>query len=130
MNILLAIIFFGAIALFSGKSLYQTTTIGYVESKSVAETIGFKSGDKIISVNGKAIEDWEQFFQLLAEKDFGNNKYVKVLREGNDLTLKAEGKKIIKTISNQDHFGIFPNGTKVLIMAVETFKQRKIQRIF
>ncbi|OGU11796.1 MAG: RIP metalloprotease RseP [Ignavibacteria bacterium GWB2_35_12] len=122
MNTLLAILFFSAIAFFSGKSLYQTTTIRYVESKSIAETIGFKAGDKILSVNGKAIVDWEQFFQLLAEKDFGNNKYIKVQREGNQVTLKAEGTKILKTISNQEHFGIYPKGTKVLIMAIETLK--------
>ncbi|MBI5325576.1 MAG: RIP metalloprotease RseP [Ignavibacteriae bacterium] len=122
MNTLLAILFFSAIALFNGKSLNKTTTIGYVESKSVAAAIGFKQGDKIVSVNGKSIGDWEQFFQLLAEKDFGNNKNVKVLRNGNEVSLKVEGTKIIKTISNQQHFGIYPSGTKILIMGVETLK--------
>ncbi|MCL5990857.1 MAG: RIP metalloprotease RseP [Bacteroidetes bacterium] len=122
MNTLLAILFFSAIALFNGKSLYKTTTIGYVESKSVAETIGFKPGDKILSINGTAISDWEQFFQFVAEKDFGNNKYIKVKRLNTEVTLKAEGTKIIKTISNQEHFGIFPSGTKVIIMAVEPLK--------
>lgn len=119
MNTLLAILFFGAIALFSGKSLYQTTTIGYVENKTVAEKIGFQPGDKILTVNGTKVGDWDQFFQLLAVKDFGNTKYIKVFREGNQTTLKAEGAKILKTIANQESFGIYPEGMKVVTMGVE-----------
>jgi regulator of sigma E protease len=122
MNILLAILFFAAIALFSGKSLYQTTIIGYVESKSVAETIGFKSGDKILSVNGKTVDDWNQFFQLVALKDLGNTKYIKVLREGNQIALKSEGAKILKTIAKEETLGIYPEGMKVVTMAVEPRK--------
>ncbi len=40
--------------------------VGYVESGSPAETAGFKTGDVIISINGRSISDWTKALSLIA----------------------------------------------------------------
>ena len=59
MNILLAFAIFYALTLTKGKSLTDTTTVGYVSKNSIASEYGIKEGDKINTINGKKINYWD-----------------------------------------------------------------------
>jgi len=56
MNIFLAFLIFYYINFVKGKSLIDTTTIGYVQKNSISQETGLKAGDKILSINNKEIK--------------------------------------------------------------------------
>ncbi len=122
MNTLLAIIFFAIITYFQGKTLILSHTIGYVEKDTPASLIGFQSGDKILSINGKAPGDWDNVVRLTVEKGLGSSKRFAVERNGKDTMLSIEGPTFIKALSKAKSFGAYPEGMRVIILGVETLK--------
>ncbi|HXG38750.1 MAG TPA: RIP metalloprotease RseP, partial [Bacteroidota bacterium] len=59
MNILLAIVIFWGILLYQGKTVRPITEIGYVAPESPAAAAGFQRGDKILSINEKPVNYWD-----------------------------------------------------------------------
>ena len=63
MNLLLALVVM-ALVLYQGAELpaftEQPAVIGSVESNSPAEAAGIKPGDRIVSVHGREIENWDR----------------------------------------------------------------------
>ena len=51
MNFLLAILIMSSISFFKGEKIYPYTTIGWIGEQGIAEKVGFKLKDKIISLN-------------------------------------------------------------------------------
>jgi regulator of sigma E protease len=80
MNLLLAIFIFWGSNFFYGKQFSKTTTISYVEPHSIADSMGFKSNDKIISINGKPIKYWEEVRTEIFFNTLGKDLTVKVQR--------------------------------------------------
>ncbi|MCS6988292.1 MAG: RIP metalloprotease RseP [Chloroherpetonaceae bacterium] len=60
MNMVLAAVIFIVIALAYGESKTPIVTGVYVPETSVFAQMGFKTGDKIIEVNGKPVKHWEE----------------------------------------------------------------------
>ncbi len=120
MNTLLAIIIFAGIIYFQGKEVWQTTTVSYVEPKSLGNIIGLLPGDKVLEINNKKLVSWADVEEGLTLQDLGNKKYIKVLRNGQEVDLKIEGKTSIKTIVGEIPFGISPDNVQVFIRIVET----------
>jgi len=87
MNILLAFIIFYVMTLAKGKSLTETTTIGYISSTSPAYESGLRAGDKIIIINTKEVKYWE---------DIQNRMYIDYL--GESLTFVVERGDELRTI--------------------------------
>jgi regulator of sigma E protease len=81
MNLLLAFIIFWGANFFQGKQVVQTITVGYVEPNSAADSLGFKSGDKILSVNDKPINNWTDFDSEMLINTMGKDVKIKVKRE-------------------------------------------------
>lgn len=82
-NYLFAIFIFAVFFSTIGQR-YTEPVIGSVQESSAAEKVGLKSGDRIISVEGKAIsrfEDLQQIVQMNPEKTLN----LQVLREGQTL---------------------------------------------
>ncbi|MGZ3773579.1 MAG: RIP metalloprotease RseP [Pseudobdellovibrionaceae bacterium] len=67
MNFLFAIVVFFAVALIGEDA--KTPTIGDVPTASVAYTAGFRSGDKVLSVNETAVATWEDVQRSLGLKE-------------------------------------------------------------
>jgi|SRR5690554_1848664 len=88
MNLLLAWAIFWGRNYFTEKPVTKTTTIGYVIPNSPADSIGFMKGDKILSINGTTVNNWEELSQEL---------FISTL--GEDLVLKVERNNEIETIS-------------------------------
>jgi len=63
MNLLLAFLVLGMLTYIKGERIIPVTTVGYVGEQGIASKIGFKVGDQILSVNGKAIHNWNELQQ-------------------------------------------------------------------
>ncbi len=79
MNLMLAWLIFWGANFFQGKPITPTTTIAYVEDGSPASLAGFVTGDKILSVNGKKLTNWEDLRAEIFINTLGENINVKVL---------------------------------------------------
>ncbi len=92
MNLLLTIVIFWGANYFQGKQVILTTTLGNVDSASVAFTAGFRTGDKIEAVNGKKIQNWDELNEQLFVESIGKGAVVKVKRGEQELEIKIPPK--------------------------------------
>ncbi|MDT3695578.1 MAG: RIP metalloprotease RseP [Ignavibacterium sp.] len=110
MNLMLSwIIFWGAI-FFHGKPITPTTTIAFVEEGSPAALSGFQSGDKILSINGKQINNWEELRSNIFINTIGENLNVKLERNGKTENLLIDRKLIPEDESISQY--LIPQGEK------------------
>lgn len=82
MNLLLAIFIFWGANFFKGKPVTLTTTVGYVRPDSPADSLGFDKGDIIESVNGVAVDNWDEVRNEIYINTIGEDLNIKVLRNG------------------------------------------------
>jgi regulator of sigma E protease len=78
MNTLLAFAIFYTIALVQGKSRMETNTIGYVSKNSIADKYKIIPGDKILSINGKAVQYWDEVRSDLLVENMGENLSIRL----------------------------------------------------
>jgi len=116
MNLLLTLIIFWGMNFFQGKQIIKTTQIGIVSEESYAATAGFESNDKILSINGKPAEYWEDVVNGLLLNNIGNDITVDVLRNDSTVTITLD-KKFLSDISNESFFLSYGD-TKPLISEV------------
>lgn len=87
MNFFFAVAIFFAVALIGEDA--KTPVLGDINPNSAAYTAGFRSGDKIISINDKAITTWEEVLRTLSLKESHDlHLDVVVQREGENNTTK------------------------------------------
>jgi regulator of sigma E protease len=113
MNLMLAWIIFWGANFFQGKPITPTTTLAYVEDGSPASLAGFVTGDKIISVNGKKVYNWEDLRAEIFIHTLGENINVNVLRAGVEQNLLVQ-RKLIPDDETQGMF-LIPEGIKPAI---------------
>ncbi len=75
-----------------------------------------KSGDKIISINGKKVENWEDVRTDIFINTLGQNLSVKLLRDGQPETLDIQ-RKLIPSAETNSLF-LIPSGVRPLIASV------------
>lgn len=126
MNILLSIIIFWGIKYFQTETLWKTTTIGVVTKGSTAEKVGFKSYDKILSVNNKEIQTWNQVESQIFISQITDNVNVKVERN-NEIVEIIIPKNTIKETDNQ--FIFYPKDITVKILGVQKGSPAEISGI-
>lgn len=121
MNVFLAILLFSFISFSEGKVVWKTNKIGYVQKNSLAESIGLQSGDVILSLNGKQVNDWNEIITKLSLDNFGATKTLTILRNNDTLHLKVDGDKIVKNIARGNlNLGLTPEKFLVYVRDVET----------
>lgn len=113
MNLMLAWVIFWGANFFQGKPITPTTTISYVENESAAAKSGFKTGDKILSVNGVKVTNWEDLRAEIFINTLGESINVKVLREGKEEILNIK-RKLIPEDETQAMY-LIPEGVKPAI---------------
>lgn len=118
MNVLFAIMIFAGKAYFEGDDILKTNTVGSVKENTIAYDAGFLAGDKILSINDNTVETWSDFQDNLIIDDFGNDKVIKVLRNGNEIKIHIDGKKIIDLLSNKATLGIIPGETYTYLTSI------------
>lgn len=94
MNLLLAVLIFWGSNFFAGKSFTKTTTIGFLDKSSLADSLGFKENDKIISVNGKPVKYWEELRTEVFVNTIGKDLTFVVDRENEKVTIQVPRKRI------------------------------------
>ncbi len=89
MNIVLAFLIYILIYFSFGVPYRATTTIGHVPVGSWGWEMGLRDGDRIVSVNGEAVESWEEI--RTAQADIGKeNLILTINRDGETLTKQKE----------------------------------------
>jgi regulator of sigma E protease len=113
MNLILAWVIFWGANFFKGNPVTPVTTVGFVDPGSKADSAGFKTGDKILTINGRTVTTWEDLRADIFINTLGENLNVKLLRNNNEETLSIPRKDIPDDESN----GLFliPKGVKPII---------------
>lgn len=108
MNILLALVIFYTINLVKGKSLIDTTIIGYVQKNSIAYEYGLKTGDKVLSINDKDIKFWDDIRNSVFIDNMGESLTFKVLRNNQESIINIPKEKL--NLSGEKDLGISTEG--------------------
>ena len=116
MNLLLAVLIFWGANFFKGKPITLTTTVGYVKTDSPADSIGFTKGDVIQSINGVAVESWDDIRNEIYINTIGENLNVIVLRNGVEENIFVS-RKMIPDIEKQGEL-ITPDGFRPYVAEV------------
>jgi regulator of sigma E protease len=117
MNLILAVMIFWGIFLYEGKNLRVVNEIGYVEPNSVAYRAGIRSGDKILSINGKKIKYWEDILGITYLDDASRDLNFEIERGGEFISIHIPREEISKV--PEEGLGIIPRYVEVMIIAVE-----------
>lgn len=110
MNLIIAIILMIAVNYMNGV---PTTTISQVEENSPAHTAGIQKGDKILSINDKKINSWDD---VQAVKNAVNTRElnIKVQRKDTELNIKTT----LKENDRNKIIGIVPVSEKNIVKAI------------
>lgn len=93
MNLFFAIVLFGAIGMV-GESV-PGPSIGDVDESSPAFAAGFRSGDKILSLDGQRVSKWRELKDFIEERPNTTLDF-SVLREGSGETVKFQAETVQK----------------------------------
>ncbi|MFQ7474071.1 MAG: M50 family metallopeptidase, partial [Anaerovoracaceae bacterium] len=86
MNLLTAVVLLIIIAFWSGQ---PTTTVDKVLEDSPAYTAGIEQGDKIVSINGKDVNEWNDVIEIIGpSKD--DKAEISVLRDGTEVNITSQ----------------------------------------
>ncbi len=118
MNFLLTFLIFYGISLVNGRSYYSTTTIGYIAPNSPESKLGFMVGDKMVSIDGKPLENWQDVQSDFYLNDIARPLSVK-LERGGEIVSVTVPKGVIKS---DEQIGLYPEHTHAVIGAVDPGK--------
>ncbi len=117
MNLLLALFVFWGTNFFYGNRITKTTSIGYVEPNSTADSLGFMINDKILAINGKAVHNWNQVSTDIYLNTIGQNLTFKINRAGKDISIAVPRSKVPSSQSDKTFLipaGVRPAVTEIL----------------
>ncbi len=117
MNFLLAAVLFGVIFAFQGQPVPSMGTgIGDINPGYPAHTAGLTAGDKIVSIDGQKVDNWEELVSVINSKP-EQSIDVTVLRDGQELFFN------VTTIRGEDglgKIGIYPEEEYVKIGIIQS----------
>ncbi len=108
MNFLLAFLIFYFLTLAKGKTINDTTTIGYIAQNSPSKNSDLKTGDKILSINNKVVNSWDEVQTQLYFENLGEPLTFLVKRDGNNVIVNIPKDKVGDL--TEMSFGILPEG--------------------
>jgi len=94
MNLLLAILVFWGSNYVIDKHLTKSTTLGIVDSSSSAFKAGFRTGDKLLSINKAPVNYWEDIRAEVYVNGMGKDLAVVVNRDGHVTDLNISRKLV------------------------------------
>jgi len=111
MNLILALVIFWGVHYAAGRTLRETTEVGYVAGGSPAARAGFMAGDRILSVDNSAVSAWEPMLDALEEGE--GSAAVAVHRPGGD-TVLAVPRQMLREAGTAGP-GLVPAGTEIAV---------------
>lgn len=117
MNLLLAVVIFWGINYAQGKSLRQTTTIGYIVPGSPAAAAGLAAGDRVLSINGEPVRHWDRILELVYLENVGDDLEFRIARGGTETPVLVPRADIPEP--TEAGFGVVPDSTEIVVSAVE-----------
>ena len=101
MNVVLAIaIYIGLLSNYGEQYLPTSEVNKYgIVADSLAQEFGLRDGDKILSINGKEVED---FYRITTEMILENAKTIEVERDGKVVVIELPDDAMSKLLSTQD----------------------------
>ncbi|MBI9070842.1 MAG: RIP metalloprotease RseP [Melioribacteraceae bacterium] len=103
MNLILTFSIFWGINFFQGKPEFKTTTIGFVTSQSLADSLGFKTDDKIVKINGADVLTWHNVLSEMLVTNIGEDLEVDILRNNENTVLEIPSVRL-KNIKPENFF--------------------------
>src|SRR6202522_2829320 len=105
-NFVLAVVIFAGVFMLYGKQT-MSARVDSVQPDSAAAAAGFKSGDVVVAIDGRPIENFSEM-QRVVGASAGETLAVTVDRDGTQLVLKATPalKEIKDNFGNTQHVGI------------------------
>ena len=94
MNLLLAWIIFWGANFFQEKEYWKTTTISEVLPGSLADSLGFKSNDEIISINNTAVANWQEVTNTIYISTIGDDVNFQLKRNADKISVTVPRNKI------------------------------------
>lgn len=94
MNLLLALLIFWGANFFQEKEYWKTTTISEVLPNSLADSLGFKSNDEILSINNIPVTNWQEVTNAIYISTIGEDVTVEVKRNSEKLQIRIPRNKI------------------------------------
>jgi len=120
MNLLLAVVLFWIVQYAAGRTVYETTEVGYVIEESAAARGGLAPGDRVLRVNGKPVANWQQMFDGIYLEAMRGDVELTVSRGGTEAMLRYARTSIPDP--GQTSFGIVPVNTQIVVGTVEPGK--------
>jgi regulator of sigma E protease len=120
MNLLLATAIFWGINYVQGRSVRETTEIGYVTEGSPAAVAGLTAGDRVLTVGEKSVGNWDDFLSDVYLGSMGTDIRLSVLRSGDTVALSLPYAAIGEP--NGSAFGAVPAHTEMVVSTVEPGK--------
>ncbi|CUT05067.1 RIP metalloprotease RseP [Candidatus Kryptobacter tengchongensis] len=118
MNMLLAVFLFWAVFMVQGKTFRDVNEVGYIVPNSPAFEAGFKEGDKVLTLNGKRINYWDDIIRIAFVDDLSKDLLFEVQRDGEKKFILIPREKIPE-FSSEEILGILPKHIETMVMAVE-----------
>ncbi len=116
MNVVLALGIYSALAYVHGRTVYDTTEVGFVFEGSVADSAGFRKGDRVLSVNGKPVADWDALRRAIYLENIGNDLLFNVERDGRTVQVRSHGAPL--DAKAESDFGLLPAHFVVVVKNV------------
>lgn len=85
-NLAAAVAILAGVFMFSGVITGATNEVREVVPDSMAASVGIEPGDRIVSVDGQPVSDWEGFTSVVTEKQPGDETSLVVTRSGEEQT--------------------------------------------
>jgi regulator of sigma E protease len=120
MNILLAIVIFWGINYAQGRTVRETTEVGYVAAGSAAEKAGILVGDRFVTIHGTPVANWDDILNAVYLEGLGSDLAVTVDRDGGEVSLVIPRSLLAEP--SEMSFGIVPINTEVVVNLVEPGK--------
>ncbi len=112
MNLLLAWLIFWGVTYYKGKQVTKTTTIGYILPGSRADSLGFRENDKILSINNRKVDNWEDVRADIYIHTLGEDLRFSLLRDGVEKEIRVP--RILITDEGEQNF-LLPENLRPLI---------------
>lgn len=94
MNLLLAWLIFWGSNFLQEKEYWKTTTLSEVLPGTLADSLGFQSNDKIISINSASVTNWQEVTNSIYINTIGDDVNIELLRNNKNVVVKIPRTKI------------------------------------